>query len=972
MNHRPTYRILFLSLIMLTGIITGSVSTAYSQLYAFRNYSIKDGLSQSVVNAIMQDGKGYMWVGSGHGLNKFDGLTFRNYFVDQGLIYDRVNALLQYSDGSIWIGTDRGISILKNGVFTNPDSLNRHLRHPVNDLYLDRHGNLWISTEGDGLFKRSQSGELTNYTTANGLSSNRVRKIVQDPSGVYWIATAEGINILHNNKWHQITKKDGLPSNDVNDLLINKKGSIWVATSGGLYHIRDHQNEVFTTDNGLPSNQINCIYDGIRGDLWIGTDNGLVRFSNGHFKTYTVENGLSSNTIECLMQDSEGNLWIGTYGGGMCRFRGERIINYTDDTGLSGDMITATVEDQKGNMWVGTFGNGLSIITHGKASVFKQNNQLVDPRIYSINPMPDGRLWIATGNGISVVTQTRRVINHPFGKLPFHKVRVIMKDNKGRYWIGSDDNGILIVNGTKRQRLTTATGLAGDDIRAIFQDTSGVVWIGTSEGLTRYEDGKMTNFSTREGLMQNGILGIFQDSKGLVWFAGFGGINVYKNGKIYGFAIKDGIQNNVCYTITQDKDQNYWIGTNKGIVKVDQSVVAMIGKQDVSDLDAPYIKRIITSMGLVSNEMNWNAIYRDHNGHIWFGSVSGLIEVNPSLDFPNIVGPPVHITGVDVMGEPMNPDTTIDLDYDHNYITIDYVGLCYSSPDAVLYKYRLRGIDRDWVTSDRRSVRYSALPVGDYVFEIRARNSDGIWSLQQAVLRFSVEPPFWRSWWFLSIVTMILLALIILVYNNYRSSKQIEIERMRVRIASDLHDDVGASLTEIALQTDFLQSGSLPKGIVEPLRQIGKQSREIVHSMDDIVWSIDARNDRLGDLTDRMQDYANRVLGTAKIGVKYDFDHVKNDKSIPVDVRQNLYLIFKEAVNNIAKHSGANRAIITFSNDKGRYRLEINDDGTGMTEAARKSGHGLRNMKMRAERIGASVEFKHNEGFTVVVDGSGI
>ncbi len=142
--------------------------------------------------------------------------------------------------------------------------------------------------------------------------------------------------------------------------------------------------------------------------------------------------------------------------------------------------------------------------------------------------------------------------------------------------------------------------------------------------------------------------------------------------------------------------------------------------------------------------------------------------------------------------------------------------------------------------------------------------------------------------------------------------------------------------------------------------------------MDDIVWSIDARNDRLGDLTDRMQDYANRVLGTAKIGVKYDFDHVKNDKSMPVDVRQNLYLIFKEAVNNIAKHSGANRAIITFSNDKGRYHLEINDDGTGMTEIARKSGHGLRNMKMRAERIGARVEFKNNEGFTVVVDGSGI
>ena len=972
MNQRCTYRIRFLCLIVFAGITMSLTGRAHAQLYAFRNYSIKDGLSQSVVNAIVQDDQGYMWIGSGHGLNRFDGLAFRNYFMDQGLIYDRVNALMLYPDGSIWIGTDRGISIFKNGTFSAPDSLNSLLKHPVNDLYLDRHGNLWISTEGDGLLKRTPGGEITNYSTANGLLSDRVRKIIQDPSGVYWVATSGGISILHNDKWHEITQKEGLPNNDVNDLLINGEGSIWAATSGGLYHIGEHQNETFTTGNGFPSNQINCLLNGIHGDIWIGSDNGLVRYKNGKFKTYTVDNGLSNNTIECLKQDSEGNLWIGTYGGGMCRFRGERVINYTDEEGLTGDMVTAAVEDQNSNIWVGTFGNGLSIVSKGKASSFSKNSQLVDSRVYSINNMPDGSLYIATGNGISVITPDKRVVNHPFGKLPFHKIRVIMRDDAGRYWIGSDDNGLLIIDGNKKTQLTTEDGLAGNDIRSMLQDTSGVVWIGTSEGLTRYDDGKITNYSTRDGLMQNGILGIYQDSRGLVWFAGFGGINVYKNGKFYGFGIKDGLQNNVCYTITQDNDQNYWIGTNEGIVKVDQAVVDMIGKQDVSDLDTPYIKRITASMGLVSNEMNWNAICRDHGGHIWFGSVSGLIRVNPSLDYPNIVGPPVYITGVDVMGRSMNPDTTIDLDYDHNYITIDYLGLCYSAPEAVLYKYRLRGIDRDWVTSDRRSARYSALPAGDYVFEVRARNNDGLWSLQQAVLHFTVEPPFWLSWWFLSIVTMIILALIILVYNNYKSSKQTEIERMRVRIASDLHDDVGASLTEIALQTDYLQSGSIPESIGGSLRQIGKQSRDIVHAMDDIVWSIDARNDRLGDLTDRMQDYANRVLGTAQIGVKYDFDHVQNDKSVPVDVRQNLYLIFKESINNIAKYSKAERAEITFRNYKGRYHLTIHDDGVGMTEMARKSGHGLRNMKMRGERIGAKVEFKNSEGFTVVVDGSGI
>ncbi len=974
MNQRFTFlQCLFAVIVSFSGV-AGSAGEASAQLYAFRNYSIKDGLTQSVVHAIIQDDKGYMWIGSGHGLNRFDGLTFRNYFADQGLVHDRVNALLLGHDGKIWIGTDRGLSILQNGTFTTPDSLNRHFHHPINNLYMDRQGNLWVSTEGDGLFEKTPGGKWRHLTTGDGLLNDRVRKIVEDQAGTYWIATSSGVNELKDGTWkRRITLSDGLPNEDVHDLLIGNDGTIWLATSGGLCRIsRNGTFHNFTSGNGLPSNQVNCLYQGLRGILWIGTNKGLVRLENGRFKTYTVNNGLSSNTIECLMQDSEGNLWIGTYGGGMCRFRGERVVNYTDETGLSGDMVTAVVPGAHDEIWVGTFSNGLSLVKHRKATAFSLNNRLADLRVYSINKMRDGSLWIATGDGVSVITKEGKIINHPFGTLPFHKIRVIMQDARGRYWIGSDDNGIIIIDGKSRRQLTGKNGLAGNDVRAIFQDSHGAVWIGTLEGLTRYKNGELTTFSVHDGLTQNGILNIFEDKDGLLWFAGFGGINVYKNGKFYGFVIKDGLQNDICYTIIQDNNQNYWIGTNRGIVKVDHAVVGMIGRGDIVHLDTPYLKRITSGMGLVSNEMNWNAICKDRQGHIWFGSVSGLTEVNPALDYPNIVGPPVYITGVNVMGQTMNPDTTIDLSYDHNYLTINYIGLCFSSPEEMLYEYRLKGIDRGWMFTDRRSVRYSALPDGDYVFEVRARNSDGVWSLQQAVMRFTVEPPFWRSWWFLSLGSMFLLALVILGYNNYRTSRQIEIERMRVRIASDLHDDVGASLTEIALQTDYLQSSELPEDLGEPLRQIGDQSREIVHAMDDIVWSIDARNDRFGDLTDRMQDYANRVLGSAQIGLTYDFGHVQNEKPIPVNVRQNLYLIFKEAVNNIAKHSGAGRASIAFTIEKGGYHLEIHDDGAGMTGESRKSGHGLRNMKLRSERIGAEVEFDNTEGFTVIISGKGI
>lgn len=241
-----------------------------------------------------------------------------------------------------------------------------------------------------------------------------------------------------------------------------------------------------------------------------------------------------------------------------------------------------------------------------------------------------------------------------------------------------------------------------------------------------------------------------------------------------------------------------------------------------------------------------------------------------------------------------------------------------------------------------------------------------------ASFSFEIRPPFWETWWFRFLILTIVIAIGALVYNNIRIAKMAEMERMRVRIASDLHDDVGSSLTEIALQSDFIQSNRLPDEVVEAVRQIGDQSRKVVNTMDDIVWSIDARNDTVGDLTDRMQDYANRVLVPKQVVIHYNLQELENQKKIPVELRQNLYLIFKEAVNNIVRHSNADQVDVTLKHENGTFVLRIHDNGTNSSVPGRKSGHGLRNMKMRGEFIGAKVIFKNDDGFTVEITGKGI
>ncbi|MGK7368665.1 MAG: sensor histidine kinase, partial [Candidatus Halalkalibacterium sp. M3_1C_030] len=549
----------------------------------------------------------------------------------------------------------------------------------------------------------------------------------------------------------------------------------------------------------------------------------------------------------------------------------------------------------------------------------------------------------------------------------YRKIRAIEEADEGEgYWMGTYGEGILHLKDGTFRHLQEQDGLANNTVLSVEKDEEGAIWFATYGGVSRYKEGDFTNYTIRDGLPNNGILDILKDRDGNMWFSTFSGISMLSDDGFITITEEEGLPDEVCYFILQDNSGIYWIGTKIGVVRFDYELY----KEAVDDGERRKAFKLITQdQGLIANETNAGAGYKDENGILWFGTVGGLTRFDPEKAPVNNAPPKVHIENVSISGEPVENRRNVKISSENKNIGIEYIGISFSAPEQVLYEYRLRGSGEGWQQTNRRSVRYSALLPGDYTFQVRAQNNDGIWSEETASLSFTVMAPFWMQWWFVLLVLVVLIGIFLFIYNYYRVKKMVDIERMRVRIASDLHDDVGSALTEIALQSDFLQTTDVDEQVKQSLDQIGTQSRKIVSSLDDIVWSIDARNDTLGDLTDRMQDYINNMLPQKE--VQYQFDDLDMDDKIPVSMKENLYLIFKEAVNNIAKHSDADKVEVVLKDRNGSFDLYIHDNGQGI-KPERKSGQGLRNMKMRAKRIDAGIEFENEDGFTVHVFGKGI
>lgn len=934
-----------------------------AQVLPFRTYSIEGGLSEAVVNDLVQDEDGYLWVGTSYGLNRFDGINFENYYSKDGLLNNKIYSLYEDDEGQLWIGTGGGVNVMKADSIYTRSVLKPLESSTVLAIYQDSPGEYWFATDGEGVWHLDRDNNLTQYREIHGLGGDRVRDITEDSNGVLWFATRDGLTKLDDGSFRTFTTRHGLPDDRLRDLLIADDGSLWVASRGGLCKVKNEQINCFTEQDGLINNRIQSMSKDENGNLWLGTEEGASYFDGQSFSNYSVEEGLANNIVHATHYDQEGNIWFGTFGGGISMFLGNHFKSYTVEQGLPNNVVTSITEDQSGQIWVTTYGGGLSRINNGTYTTFNHQDGLVDDKVYTIITDSQNRLLIGTRWGLSIYDHNT-FYNFDETELPYRKIRGILEPkHRSGIWLSTDGEGIIKYENRKFIQFTEDDGLANNTVRALEETEDGAIWIATYGGVSKLVGTDFTNYSIQDGLPNNGVLDILEDNTGELWFATFGGIARFTGDGFETISSDQGMPDDVCYFIEQDNNGIFWIGTNKGVVRFDYEAYKSSEKSDAR----PEFKLITQDQGLVANEMNAGASFKDSKGRLWFGSVGGLSVFDSSQERINNSAPEVHIEQVFVSGEKISMSPPLEIGSDNHNIIFEFIGISFSAPDQVNYKYRLKNSGEDWQQTTQRSVRYSALMPGDYTFEVKAQNHDGSWSTETAQINFTVLAPFWLQWWFMGLVTIAIVGIVVFVYNYYRVRKMVEIERMRVRIASDLHDDVGSALTEIALQSDFLQTTkNVSDGLEESLKQIGTQSRKIVSSLDDIVWSIDARNDTMGDLTDRMQDYVNSVLPDKKISYHFEGDM---QEKLRVSLKENLYLIFKEAVNNIAKHSNADEVDVTLSTMGQQFLMSIKDNGTDVTNE-RKTGQGLHNMKMRAKRVDADITFNNNEGFEVRVENS--
>lgn len=938
-------------------LILGVSSILQAQILPFRTYSIERGLSEAVVNDIVQDSNGYLWVGTSYGLNRFDGLKFENYYSEDGLLDNKIFSLYEDNNNRLWIGTGSGINVMEGDSIHTRSELNPLKSSTILEIYEDNQNEFWFATDGEGVWHLDQNNNLTQHRKVHGMGDDRVRDILEDDEGVLWFATRSGLTKLEDGNFRTFTTRHGLPDNRLRDLVLDDDGSIWVASRGGLCQVKDEQFRCYTENDGLINNRIQSISKGESGNLWLGTEEGASHFNKKQFTNYSVEEGLTNNIIYATYYDNEGNIWFGTFGGGISIFLGNQFKNYTVEQGLPNNVVTSITEDQNGDHWIGTYGGGITRISDGELSTFGVREGLVDNKVYTLATDSVDQLLIGTRWGFSIFAN-QNFYNFDKDELPYRKIRAVLEPEYSKgLWLGTYGEGILHYEDGKFRQFTEEQGLANNTVLALEETDNGTIWVATYGGVSRLKDGTFTNYSIADGLPNNGVLDVLKDESGALWITTFSGLARFQDGSFETITADEGLPDEVCYFIEQDDRGIFWIGTNKGVIRFNYD--AYRSQSEIS----PF-KLITQDQGLVANEMNAGASYKDSNGHLWFGTVGGVTEFNPSLEKTNSAAPYVHIENIRASGESLPLKSEMEISSNNHNVSFDFIGISYSAPQQVKYRYRLKNFGEGWQETTQRSVRYSALLPGDYTFEVKAQNNDGRWSAETARVSITVLSPFWLQWWFLGLILVALLGIVSFVYNYYRVRKLVEIERMRVRIASDLHDDVGSALTEIALQSDFLQTMDVADGLEDSLQQIGTQSRKIVSSLDDIVWSIDARNDTMGDFTDRMQDYINSVLPQKEI--RY---HFKGDmqKKLQVSLKENLYLIFKEAVNNIAKHSDADKVDITLATNGKGYVLSIKDDGANAA-GNRKSGQGLRNMKMRAKRIDADITLDNSNGFEVRVE----
>jgi ligand-binding sensor domain-containing protein/two-component sensor histidine kinase len=1007
-----TRAVVILHLLALAFLLVAPV--AECEQLPIKLYTTDDGLANNAVYRIVRDSRGFLWFCTFEGLSRFDGYGFRTFSVEQGLPSPVVNDLLETREGVYWVATAAGLCRFNpkgiaqprlqggghestaNAMFTvyfpDEDARSRNVTH----LLEDAAGTIWCGTP-KGLYRVEQeNGQVTIRPIDLGMPIG-LTTLIEDRRGALWIGSGEGIyRRLADGRVEHFHKPHGLPGNIITSLLEDREGRIWVGTTeGGLCRLVSHPDparwvvaRAYTKKDGLPTMWIFRLFQASDGSLWAGSNQGLIRLiptADGRdfrFRVYAKPHGLSHDEITSLAEDRNGNLWVGVFGAAKIARSG--ITAFGEADGLS-FYPNSILKNQAGELLVMEVGGPLPPkhkLNRFDGERFTQVELRIPGAIFHswgwnqlVLEDHKGDWWVGTKQGVyrfpkvdrfEQLAQTPpKAVYLSRSRLADNIVLRLFEDSRGDIWIAAPGD----VGGLSRwerasetlHHYTAKDGLpffavsyADSYVISFAEDRAGALWIGfsSSGGLVRYRDGRFTLFTANDGLPAGSIRNLFVDSVGRLWVPTTrGGLCRIDNPEaehptFSTYTTADGLASNSVKCVTEDHWGRIYLGTGRGIDRLDTAT--------------GHIRHYTIADGLLLGDPE--AALQSSEGALWFTFPTGvvrLVPVSPSPPLP----PPILITGLTVAGgaRPIsalgeNGVASVELRADENQLQIDFVALGFSPGEGLRYQYKLEGSSEAWSPlTELRTVNFNLAP-GRYRFLVRAVNADGAMSETPASLVFTILPPVWQRWWFMMLASVLVGLLAYSLY-RYRLGRLLELERVRTRIASDLHDDIGANLTRIAILSEVAhaQLHDDKEGLETPLSSIAQISRESVSSMSDIVWAINPKRDHLLDLVQRMRKLASEIFAGRKIEYEFLAPESDVDLRLEADVRRNVFLIFKEAINNAARHSGCANVEIALQLKNSMLVLRVEDDGKGFDPNASNEGNGLLSMGRRAKNLGGEL-----------------
>ena len=922
---------------------------------------------------------------------------------DAGLPHNSVTALAQTKDGYLWLGTSNGLARFDGVRFTvfRGTDLPGLKSNRILCLHEDAQGALWIGIEEGGL-ARYDKGRFTSLSTSEGLSSDTVLCVGEGRTGELWVGTDLGLNRSSTGRAEGFFQTEALPDNPVYALCQPQRSPMLFATRKGLYQFRHERIEPYEMPglDLMRGSAFYCLHGDGEGRLWAGGEAGLSRLPADGAKGAAPPAKLSSASVLCLVERRDGGIWFGTSAGDLWRVAPDATNTLgAEKVWRFPSPVTALLDDGEGNLWVGTAADGLQRLKRRQLRLIPLAEDMSRgwaPRLFETGegelrllasdkglyrcqegqltllerlPLPDGlavqavcgshagEVWIGT-HGDGLLECSRGVINQFSERdgLSDSAIEALYAEDSGGLWIGTRNGGLNFFKERAVTRFNTPWGFSVNHACALEKDPHGNLWIGTTgDGLFQLTQGRFVAYTETNGLPSGEIRAIHADRDGSLWIGTAKGLCRIKDGRVAAFTGRRGLPDEPILQLRSDDEGNLWLGCSSGIFRArkDQLKACAEGRAGFLDVVSYGREDGLPSLQCLPEAQSGPS--RGGEGWFWFATTKGLVVVPRRGLGWNTLPPPVVIEHVLVENEDVPLNGAVRVAPGKESLQFQYTALSFTAPGKVLFRYQLEGFDRDWSeVSASRTARYPKVPPGKYRFRVLALNNDGVWNEVGAGLAIVVVPFWWQTNWFRVAAAGVVVSALGGLY-RLRQNRRREIERLRVRIASDLHDDVGSSLWSITLLSRMLtQHGGLSSEGQQDAHEIHRIAVQTSNSIRDIIWLINPAFDSLQDLVLRMKDAAGTMLGGAEY--RLTCDGVNLARKLPPDFRQNLFFLFKEALTNIAKHARATEVEVKLEERLGQWRFVLRDNGVGFDPTAETAGNGLKNLRARAMKMGATLE----------------